>query len=52
MKIIKVSTDLKIEECDFLEMNYQEQLKMCFLWSRMGRLQNTSSRWKHLVMKK
>ena len=27
MKIIKVSTDLKIEECDFLEMNYQEQLK-------------------------
>ena len=28
MKIIKVSTDLKIEECDFLEMNYQEQLKI------------------------
>ena len=28
MKIIKVSTDLKIEECDFLKMNYQEQLKI------------------------
>ena len=28
MKIIKVSTDLKIEEGDFSEMNYQKQLKI------------------------
>lgn len=28
MKIIKVSTDLKIEEYDFSEMNYQKQLKI------------------------
>ena len=28
MKIIKVSINLEIEECDFPEMNYQEQLKI------------------------